>query len=48
MDVVTIDKSEDRLRILYDSKGRFYCKSLSEEESKVKLLKVVKKAIGPN
>lgn len=48
MDVVTIEKSNDRFRILYDQKGRFVLKSLTPEESKFKLIKVVKKALGPN
>jgi len=48
MDVITIEKTKDRLRILYDNKGRFYLKSLEEEESKIKLLKVTQKALGEN
>lgn len=48
MDVLTIEKTGESYRILYDTKGRFVLKKLKKEESNIKLLKVVKKAIGPN
>jgi len=48
MDVVSIEKTGEKFRILYDSKGRFVLKALKEEEAKFKLLKVVKKAMGTN
>lgn len=48
MDVVSIEKTKEKFRVLYDTKGRFVLKSLKEEESKIKPLKVVSKSIGPN
>ena len=40
MDVVSIEKTGEKYRILYDEKGRFVLKTLNEEEAKYKLLKV--------
>jgi len=40
MDVVSIEKTGEKFRILYDEKGRFVLKTLNEEEAKFKLLKV--------
>lgn len=48
MDIVSIDKTGENFRVLYDTKGRFVLKALKDDEAKVKLLKVVKKAVGPN
>jgi len=48
MDVISIEKTNENFRVLYDVKGRFVLKSLKEEEAKFKLLKVVNKALGPN
>ena len=40
MDVVSIEKTGEKYRLLYDEKGRFVLKTLNEEEAKYKLLKV--------
>ncbi|NDW60254.1 30S ribosomal protein S4e, partial [Yangia sp. PrR004] len=40
MDVVTIDKSRESYRVLYDVSGRFVLKSIKPEEAKFKLVKV--------
>ena len=59
-DVITIDKTNENFRVLYDTSGKFVIKSIKPDEAKVtidsakfkimkfKLLKVVKKAMGPN
>jgi len=41
-DVINIEKTGDRLRILYDAKGRFTLVKVPEKEANVKLLKVTK------
>lgn len=46
MDVISIDKSDEHFRILFDEKGRFLLHSMSAEEAKFKLLKVAKVAKG--
>jgi small subunit ribosomal protein S4e len=48
MDVLTLEKTKESYRILYDVKGRFVLKSLKEEESKFKLCKIKRKELGPN
>ncbi|KRW99816.1 hypothetical protein PPERSA_07893 [Pseudocohnilembus persalinus] len=48
MDVITIEKTNESYRILYDVKGRFILRSLKKDEAQIKLLKVTQKAIGPN
>lgn len=48
MDVLSLEKTNERFRILYDHKGRFYLKSIEEAEGRFKLLKVTKKFLGPN
>ena len=48
MDVISVVKTNESYRVLYDVKGRFTVVKLKEAESKFKLLKVNKKAIGPN
>eukprot|EP00249_Psilotum_nudum_P011962 c23491_g2_i2 orf=206-997(+) len=40
MDVVSIAKTNENFRLLYDSKGRFTLHSISHEEAKYKLCKV--------
>lgn len=42
MDVIEIEKSGDRFRLLYDVKGRFILHEIGAEEAKYKLAKVVK------
>jgi len=40
VDVVTIDKTRESFRVLYDVSGRFVLKSIKPEEAKFKLVKV--------
>jgi len=53
-DVISIDKTSDLFRVLYDVKGRFILHKISPEEAKYKLAKVVtvnkakKSSIGRN
>jgi len=46
MDVVSIEKSDEHFRLLYDVKGRFTIHRITPEEASYKLLKVRKVAIG--
>jgi len=46
MDVVTIEKSGEHFRLLYDVKGRFTIHRITAEEATYKLLKVRRVAIG--
>ncbi|KDQ61365.1 hypothetical protein JAAARDRAFT_30789 [Jaapia argillacea MUCL 33604] len=46
MDVVTIEKSGEHFRLLYDVKGRFTIHRITPEEASYKLLKVKKAAVG--
>uniref|UniRef100_A0A7S3FWJ8 40S ribosomal protein S4 n=1 Tax=Strombidium rassoulzadegani TaxID=1082188 RepID=A0A7S3FWJ8_9SPIT len=46
MDVVTIEKTNQHFRILYDIKGRFQPHKIDEKEAGFKLCKVIKKCIG--
>ncbi|QRV74292.1 ribosomal family S4e [Ceratobasidium sp. AG-Ba] len=46
MDVVSIEKSGEHFRLLYDVKGRFVIHRITAEEATYKLLKVRKMAIG--
>jgi small subunit ribosomal protein S4e len=43
-DVVTIDKTDEKFRLLYDTKGRFVLHRISAEEGQYKLLRVVNAA----
>ncbi|KAF7983347.1 hypothetical protein HWV62_22315 [Athelia sp. TMB] len=45
-DVITIDKSGEHFRLLYDVKGRFAIHRITPEEANYKLLKVRKVAVG--
>jgi len=47
MDVIQIDRTNDKFRLLYDNKGRFTTVPIDEEETKFKLLKIKKKSVGP-
>ncbi|KAM3135872.1 hypothetical protein pb186bvf_012001 [Paramecium bursaria] len=47
-DVVSIDKTKQNFRVLYDVAGRFILKSVTADEAKFKLAKVTQKKIGPN
>ena len=46
MDVVSIPKTGENFRLLYDVKGRFNVHRITEEEAKFKLCKVTNVAIG--
>jgi len=46
MDVITIEKTNENFRLLYDTKGRFTLQPISAEEAKYKLCKVKKTAVG--
>merc|ERR1712217_349411 len=49
MDVVSIPKTGDNYRLLYDVKGRFtLTKIRNKEEQNMKLVKVKKRTMGPN
>ncbi len=48
MDVIDIPKLKASYRVLYDVKGRFVFIKLNKNQSKFKLCKIIKKAIGPN
>ena len=48
MDIITIVKTNENYRLLYDVKGRFTLTKIKEAEAKSKLLKVKSKAVGPN
>lgn len=46
-DVITIERSGEHFRLLYDVKGRFTIHRISPEESNFKLCKVRKHQLGP-
>jgi small subunit ribosomal protein S4e len=46
MDVVEIEKTNDRFRLLYDPKGRFVLHPIQKKEAAYKLCKVVYKGLG--
>ena len=48
MDVLSVVKTNEHYRMLYDVKGRFTLTKIKDAEAKVKLLKVKSKAVGPN
>lgn len=45
MDIVSMEKSGDRFRLMYDTKGRFVLSRISEVEAKTKLCRVQKQMI---
>jgi len=47
MDVVTIEKTGEQFRLLFDTKGRFVLLPISVEEAKFKLCKVKRVQVGP-
>jgi len=47
MDVITIEKTGENFRLLYDVKGRFTIHRITKEESTYKLCKVKKLLVGP-
>jgi len=46
MDVITIQKTDEKFRLLYDVKGRFVVHRISNEEAKFKLCRVLKVGRG--
>jgi len=46
MDVITIDKTNENFRLLYDIKGRFFVNRIKEDEAKYKLCKVRRQEVG--
>ncbi|KAJ1650309.1 40S ribosomal protein S4, partial [Dispira simplex] len=46
MDVITIEKSGENFRLIYDVKGRFAIHRISDEEAKYKLCKVKRMQLG--
>lgn len=46
MDVVSMDKSDDHFRLLFDVKGRYTLNKIDEKERKFKLCKVMRQAVG--
>ena len=48
MDVVTIERTGEHFRILYDVKGRYQAHKIDANEAKFKLCSIRSKAFGPN
>jgi len=48
MDVLSIEKTGESFRILFDVKGRFVLKSIKTDETKFKLLKIKRKEVAQN
>jgi len=48
MDVISLDKTNEHFRLLYDVKGRFTTHRITKLEAQFKLCKVVKQSVGPN
>ncbi|KAJ5067855.1 40S ribosomal protein S4 [Anaeramoeba ignava] len=46
MDVISIEKTNEHYRLLYDTKGRFFIHSIPQKETKFKLCKVKKIQLG--
>jgi len=46
MDVITIEKTNETFRLLYDTKGRFAIQRITPEEGQYKLCKVRHQAVG--
>lgn len=46
MDVISIERTGENFRLLYDVKGRFAIHRITNQESKFKLCKVVKQEVG--
>ncbi|MFH4977613.1 hypothetical protein AB6A40_004322 [Gnathostoma spinigerum] len=47
MDVISIERTNETFRLLYDVKGRYAVHRITEAEGKFKLCKVKKEAVGP-
>lgn len=48
MDTITVVKTNENYRLLYDVKGRFHLLKIKDTEAKTKLLKIKTKGVGPN
>jgi small subunit ribosomal protein S4e len=48
MDVVTIERTGEFFRILYDVKGRYQAHKIDAKEAQFKLCSIKRKALGPN
>jgi small subunit ribosomal protein S4e len=48
MDVLSIKKTGENFRVLYDTQGKFVLRSIKSDEAKFKLCKVKRKEMGPN
>ena len=48
MDVISIPKTNENFRMLFDTKGRYTVHKISDDESAFKLCKVKQTAVGPN
>ena len=46
MDVITIERTKETFRLLYDTKGRFVPHLITKEEGAYKLCKVTRQAVG--
>jgi small subunit ribosomal protein S4e len=46
MDVIELDKSGDRFRLMFDTKGRFVCHRINREEAAFKLCRISKVYLG--
>jgi small subunit ribosomal protein S4e len=46
MDVISIERTQENFRLIYDTKGRFTIHRITTEEAKYKLLKVKKTQVG--
>jgi len=47
MDVISLEKTGENFRLVYDTKGRYAIHRISAEEAKFKLCKVKKALVGP-
>lgn len=47
-DVISIKKTGENFRVLYDTQGKFVLRKIKQEEAKFKLCKVKRREMGPN
>eukprot|EP00117_Sycon_ciliatum_P003369 scpid106165/ scgid8190/ 40S ribosomal protein S4-C len=48
MDVVSIDRTGEHFRLLWDVKGKYMPHKIDAKEANFKLCKIIKKSLGPN
>ena len=48
MDVISLEKTKENFRVLYDVKGRFILRKIKSDEAKFKLCKIKAKETGTN